>query len=205
MQSKTLIFHIGTNKTGSSALQEFFIQNKEKLYENLGIYYPQPEKPLWNDEYKIGSGNGQWLFNCAEDSLNDKQNKKVNDLIQKVKENAYTIVSSEFLWLLKDNRALWKHFINKGINVKVIVYLRRQDEYLESVVNQYIKGNSGQVTKYPDCIDELMKAKVPSVRLNYFSRLEEISSVIGRENIIVRIYDRTRFDGGSIYTDFFTV
>lgn len=108
MQSKTLIFHIGTNKTGSSALQEFFIQNKEKLYENLGIYYPQPEKPLWNDEYKIGSGNGQWLFNCAEDSLNDKQNKKVNDLIQKVKENAYTIVSSEFLWLLKDNRALWK-------------------------------------------------------------------------------------------------
>ena len=38
--------------------------------------------------------------------------------------------------------------------------------------------------------------------LNYYTILESAAACLGRENIIVRIYDCTRFTGGDVLPDF---
>ena len=67
-------------------------------------------------------------------------------------------------------------------DVKIVVYIRRQDEYLESVYSQAVKMGA----KVPVNIMEFYKNSQPSY--NYFQVLKPWSEVFGRQNIKVNIY-----------------
>ena len=88
-------------------------------------------------------------------------------------------------------------------SLKVIVYLRRQDEFLYSRWNQRIKAAVGLAS--PDYVttwQELMNHPPQSI-LNYYEMLNKIADYIGKESIIVRRFDKNHFlYGQTIYEDF---
>lgn len=85
--------------------------------------------------------------------------------------------------------------------VKVIVYIRRQDGLANSWLSQQVKEgwNTNATIKW-----DSFQRKTRKVVFNYYLLLEKIAEVTGRENIIVRIFDRKKFNGKdhTIFSDF---
>lgn len=105
-------------------------------------------------------------------------------------------ISTEAFSRLRGNREQME-FVKKqfeGYQVKILVYLRDQVEFFESAYNQAVKRNSETRT-----VDEMMNSGWLS--MDYFDEMEQWAEVFGTENLIVRIYDRSRFPVGSIVKD----
>lgn len=177
MRDHTLIFHIGMCKTGTSSLQRFLYDNNHILHK-YGWAYPD----IYDDGHLLYC-NGSKLFMYREDS-------KRWDIIKKVLQNYNVIISSEDYFSnipeLLEDLSCAKKFCD---DVKVVVYLRRQDRAVESMYNQKVKGRSehGSVVEY-------MNNRLPWP-INYLDALEKINKKIGQENIIVRIYEKEQLKG----------
>lgn len=193
----TVYLHIGTPKTGTSALQHFFYRNAEKMYED-GIWYPNLEAPL-KMEKKLGLFNGNAIFFRDYDRPSEEIDEKRKDYVKEIFEEAAQkekdlLLSSEALfWCgihLYQNLKLW------GVNVKVIIYLRRQDYWGESMWNQNVKKASYQTSK--PCFEYMIENEDI---FDYYRKLQQISGVLGKENIIVRTYNGEK----DVFSDFFHI
>ena len=76
--------------------------------------------------------------------------------------------------------------------------MRRQDRYLESHWNQRIKRAGYIVTDFSQYKDTI------SWHLEYLNRLDAISQIVGKQNVIVRVYEKEQFEGKyhSVVSDF---
>ena len=210
---KTLYLHIGTPKTATTALQFFCAENEKVLntygytYPNFGIRYKSIGR-CRNGHFLIGGGHGE----SGKETLEKKDNT-IAHCFEQIYElfNQYdnVILSDEGLWrrgIWHEGR-IWKKLreeMDKNIfSLKVIVYLRRQDEFLYSRWNQRIKAAVGLAS--PDYVttwQELMNHPPQSI-LNYYEMLNKIADFIGKESIIVRRFDKNHFlYGQTIYEDF---
>ena len=207
---KTLYLHIGTPKTASTAIQSFCGANQEILnshgydYPDLGVRYPYIR---WqrNAHFLVGDLRGKERDLEKEEQLVAECFQKIYQSFQKYDN---VVLSEERIWLegIKSKEKIWKWIdreLKKGIfSVKVIVYLRRQDEFIYSRWNQQIKAAVGlfspnYVRKWEEMLEDL---SVPSI--DYYGILKRIEKYVGKENIIVRQFDRKKFVGGTIYADF---
>ena len=199
----TLYIHIGTAKTGSSALQSFLRKNN-KVLEEKGYCYPK--FPFY---YENVSKNRNGYFLRGEKLGNKGANfgECMNIVREAFEKCPNVILSDEGIWYesFKWHEQLFGIMQEKGYQTKIIVYLRRQDEYLASRWSQFVKEYA---FKHQNCkIDEgiwenyLQRSK-QSPRLNYGETLKKLEKIYGRENILVRRYDRNHFPEGSICADF---
>lgn len=193
----TVYLHIGTPKTGTSALQHFFYRNAEKMYED-GIWYPNLEAPL-KKEKKLGLFNGNAIFfrdyDRPSEEIDEKRKNYVKEIFKEAaqKEKDLLLSSEALFWCdipLYQNLKLW------GVNVKVIIYLRRQDYWGESMWNQNVKKASYQTSK--PCFEYVMENEDI---FDYQRKLQQISGVLGKENVIVRTYSGEI----DIFSDFFHI
>ena len=185
---KTLYLHIGTPKTATSAIQYFCYKNQSVLAEK-GYYYPLFDYVFprvnrnCNAHFLLTYGNE---YPYIEEGV-----KKIFDLF-KTYDNI--ILSDEKIWNGGFYYHCWEqlkeNIIDKGICIKVIVYLRRQDEFLFSWWNQRIKA--GKKNYSTITWDELVHTR-PYIQLNYYESLEQIAAYVGKENIIVRVFDKKTF------------
>ncbi len=210
---KKLYIHIGTPKTGTTSLQTFCSKNQELLNSKGYVFPPCPYSyPGVSRE----RNNGRFLVGSIRDDdrqRNDEAEKHVFlEGMEKIKElfhkyNA-VILSDEGIWRTMDvqKRNLWKDLKQEadagGYEVKVIVYLRRQDKFISSLWIQNIKklrgtNNLGE-ERFEDYLDKINKES----RLDYYAKLERIAAVFGKEHIIVRRFEKGSFYGESIYFDF---
>ena len=188
---KQLYIHLGTHKTGTTALQEFFRINRELLLRKQGIDYPLNSVGE-ADHHRLG-----W-------SLHKEAGRTINVYPEGMKSSreewmsvlslasSKLLVSSETLGAcrLVDFKAILKYA--SGFEVKCIIYLRRQDAMAASVYNQITKGSTRKWTDY----------KTPPYKLNYIECLSSLAAAFGRQNIIVRPYEKQQFHGGTIFADF---
>ena len=206
---KTLYLHIGTPKTATTSIQTFCSDNREIL-ERHGYCYP-----LF--EYKFAKAsqyrNAHFLIGVIEDEEGNRQyereqeivNEGIGRILELFKTYDNVILSDEGIWnrgFFEDTHCwerLKKGFKEKEIAVKVIVYLRRQDDFLFSWWNQQVKA--GMVGSSVFSWDEIVEER-PYIQLDYYDMLTKISTYVGVQNITVRIFDKGHFAGGSIYTDF---
>ncbi|CDE43529.1 uncharacterized protein BN648_01729 [Clostridium sp. CAG:411] len=212
---KTLYLHIGTPKTGTTSIQ-YFCKNNSELLAQKGFCYP-----LFDFKY-IDSGNsrnGLFLQNAyftpeGERDLAIEQ-EYFREGSERVKELFDTydniILSDEGIWQTAFVRTRGKDTIDRirriaeegGYQVKIIVYLRPQEEYAVSWWNQLIKHSRTSANKitwpyYKKYISRY-------VGLDYYGNLLQLEEAFGQENIIVRRFDKKYFKNGRLLEDFLDI
>lgn len=203
---KQLIIHAGMPKNGSSALQVMFAKNYEKLKE-LSIEYFKIGDFEAGLSGAITSGNGAQLSRSLlgekhEVYLHDPKRQHLNkllDLIEK-SDSEIGIVSSEFFTNIPKSsiELLRNECLKIGVTVKYFYYIRRQDQFLMSGYMQRVKRH--HCTIYPE---EFIKSSYKNVGfLNYFSFSEAVSSALGKENVIVRNFDKCKKHPKGLAVDF---
>ena len=191
MTQKNIYLHIGTHKTGTTALQNFFALNR-KILKKSGIVYPFDIE---------GGGNGGhyrlfWALRRERGVRSERFPSNLDsaskewELAMKQCDGQNGLISAEGLWLCwpEDLQAIKK--LTAGFKVYIVVYLRRQDTMTMSRYNQVIKGGrvwtDHEVQNYPD----------------YEKGLKVWADIFGKENIIVRPYEKQQFYKNTIFSDF---
>ncbi|WP_316899987.1 hypothetical protein [Pseudodesulfovibrio indicus] len=180
--------HIGLHKTGTTALQEFFSLNRGTLGEK-GISYLRKNHLL----------SDCWTEGEDSDRLVAKRWTTVRDRL--ASGPGTVLASNESL-----SSELYGHperveqlmdFLCRPETV-IILYLRRQDVHLESLYRQLIRGSDATAPFSVSVIDELLHPDY----YDYEKKVRFFADQFGKENVRVRVYDRARFAGGSLFSDF---
>ncbi len=202
----TLYLHIGMPKTGTSYIQKFLRTNASVLKTKNYVFPGFPRISNF-----LPQRNARFLVHVYRD-----ENGKVDSKIMKeVWDNNFEyisrlfneydnmILSEESIWSLKKrNDKFWKklkkELDSRGIDCKVVAYLRRQDLFEQSHWAQ-------KVQEYETCSFKEYINGISTDRLDYYTRLNDIAKFMGKENIIVRIYEKQQWDGAqkSLISDFF--
>ncbi|PWQ98683.1 hypothetical protein [Leucothrix arctica] len=181
---KNLYIHIGMPKTGSSAIQAFFACNNELLQE---VDYCYPWHPGFGQAFQTSAGNATNLHHWIIDEKFEELERAINNIDQK-----NIILSSEVLF--HTARLHPKSFAKalKKFNIKLICYIRKIDDLMDSCVNQLVKNHG--MTDYSD-----LKTIINDH--DYSTTLINLSNYIDKKKINIRIYDRSTFTDGDIYQD----
>jgi len=181
------VLHIGANKTGSSAIQNFMRLNVQK-FSDLG--YDIPDRKL----SKATGVTGEHVF-ALEDMFrrNDKSGllKKFGELKDWAGDKT-VLMSAENLSNL--GRSDYFDEIGKKYTLKVVLYIRRQDELLTSSWQQWFSK-----------VEQDFQAWLVLAlqRIGHWERIVKAwEEICGKDNMRVRIFDRTEFLDGDIMTDF---
>lgn len=207
----TVYINIGMQKTATTAIQYFMRENEENL-KKQGCCYPYMDLGI-PSKYK--NRNAQFLVYRAED-IEEREEKKEAE--RQVREKAYEILaglaqeypkillSDELIWHRSvKNANFWKRLIKNfkkiGCDVKIIVYLRRQDLFVQSIWNQSVKQLPRTSKTFQECISGKFFNYYP---LDFYQQLSYIGSFVGKENLIVRVFERGQFEGEehSVFSDF---
>jgi hypothetical protein len=209
---KTLYLHIGTPKTASTAIQKF-CRNNRILLAQKNFYYP---KSLYKYP-KIGfHRNAHFIFGKIHDEeghrLKEQEDalfeKGLSQISQSFAKYDNVILSDEGLWYASGyiKKKTWNRLKNHakkyGYTIRLIVYLRRQDQYLMSRWNQRIKQNTTRAS-WEDELAHIMEKQ--RFMLQYGERIDALAALFGKENIIVRRFDRDSFPNGNIIADFLQI
>lgn len=204
MKKKHIYLHIGTTKTGTSSVQKFLIDNQEMLKQ----YNFAASTPKYPHRLRTLIEN---IFNAARNGLpcfTDKQQQWFDDLIEKLKneEADNIILSEELFWNIisyHQETPFFEDFINslkEFSDITVIVYLRRQDSFLMSAYQQRLKGGGMQGK---ECQEWILISERPRTGItNFRKNLEYLEPLFGRNNIIVRPFEREQFVNQSLFDDF---
>lgn len=88
--------------------------------------------------------------------------------------------------------------------VRILVYLRRQDDALLSMYGEYMRRGFGGMT-FDSFVDEALGNTVMVPYIFHRRILEFWNESFGRDRVTVRIFDRDELVGQDILTDFFDV
>ncbi len=207
---KTLYLHIGTPKTGSTAIQVMCYTNEEALARRGYCY---PHLPYEYENVSIRR-NGHFLVGSNYIEGTKKHDTEKEEQI--FSESLDTVFSKfeSFDNVILSDENLWTHFTKKNVNVlkrlrerceaagislKAIVYFRSQNDFVTSWWKQQIKENTGSYSE--KTVEETYEALKPV--FNYYEGATSIAEVLGRENLDVRLFDRSSFANGTIQSDFF--
>lgn len=204
--------HIGTEKTGTSSVQKFMLDN-EKALKRRGVLYPLECGYLSNFQllwYATDNPNSH-AIPCPKDltdpdirrqwesEFTARHQRKVLGFQAKHPSRSTVVYSSEHL----QSRLIDEAPIERLKNLlepmyddfRIIVYLRRQDQLAVSGYSTLLRGGHTQPFTIP-------KANRTSHYYNYVRLLELWSNVFGKEKIIVKLYERSHLKNGDIVDDF---
>ena len=196
----TVYLHIGMPKTGTSALQMFLPMNQEQL-QKKGFFYP--EMPFRFPNVGIRR-NGHFLTLWENKADAPEWEQGFLAVQEALREHENIILSDENIWSKQRLDRFWEEvmegFAGIGAKLKVIAYLRSQDDQVESNWNQKVKDKK---TRMQITFAQFMKEeRYYYMPFDYGKVLDRISSYIGRDNLIIRVYEKQQFVGGSLYADF---
>lgn len=207
---KTLYIHIGTSKTGTTTIQTYCGINREQL-KSKGVLFPI--MPYHYDRI-TENRNGHFLYaTIYENGVRNKEKEKqvlkqeLDYIVDCFKDYDNVLLSEESIWWATATRrkSLWKylqeHSQQNNYQVKIIVYLRRQDQFMMSRYNQIIKTDTGGGTQRFYEYFKDMNGKYKCV-MNYRQRLDYMAKFFPKENIVVKRFDRSYFYNGDLNADF---
>lgn len=205
----TLYLHMGMPKTGTTYIQNFMNKNNAVL-NTKGYTYPRFERIVEG----IGANRNAHFMLCKIYDGKNRDHKKEQEFFEDgfreigkfFEQYPNVVLSEEALWNSAEknfNGNLWNDLKAKSeemnFDVKFVVYLRRQDLFAQSYWAQQVKET------YTKKFDEFLKSeKHKFLNLDYYERLNQIAEVFGKENILVRVYERSQFTGtdNSLVSDF---
>jgi hypothetical protein len=203
---ESVYLHIGTEKTGTKSIQSLLSSNRETLSRS-GFLYPTSPGHLNHICLAILAGAPEHTSDLAlEFGLVDGEARsRYSEAFQQefAKEisgcNATTLIlSNEHLssrLRSKDEIARIRELLfNYSENVKIVVYLRPQDDILLSSYSTSVK--SGSVDKFG------LPHGAARDYMDYDKILNPWSEVLGAQNVLVRIFQKSRLMQGDVLADF---
>jgi hypothetical protein len=186
MQDVTLYLHIGAGKTGTSSIQNFLAGNSKRLYDSCSCLYPN----MAGKNFLAGGFiNHQKFFTTTDVKT---QAERILEAVTYCRKNhkEKLVLSAELLFESVDGPPLAEKLAAiPGLNLKIIVYLRRQDHWLESAWKQW----GYKSDKYRNIADYIQKRDC-----NWLRRLQLWERGGGRESIIVGCYEKEQLPDGLI-------
>lgn len=207
----TVYISIGTPKTGTTALQSFMRENEERMKQQ-GYCYPLMRLGI-SGIYK--NRNAQFLiYRTSKGSQQERKEQEVQVrakgyaiLEELARKYPNIVLSDEQIWYRCNQiENFWpdllENFRKINCRVKVIVYLRRQDQVIQSLWNQLVKMFRKMTKDFKSTLEDHEFDYFP---LDYYKQLEEITKYVKKEDLIVRPFERGQFEGEehSIFSDFF--
>jgi hypothetical protein len=209
------VVHIGTEKTGTTTIQDYCALNRNQL-NNLGFHYPkslgganhialaalsQDDPPKFQTaRLLIGAGGKEW--GPFKDNLLKEANEELSNLPTDIKTVVFSNehLHSNLLSIgeVKRLKSLLENWVSE---VKVIVYLRRQDLLAQSLYSTRLKG--GEVLGSQPIVPST--AYPAPYYYQYHQILENYASAFGKENILVRIFEKDKLIKGDLLDDFFSL
>ena len=218
---KRLFIHIGMPKTGSTAIQHFLEVNQEQLAQN-GISYVKAGRGR-----REGVSHSQlaldfmWRKLKSYKSATQHQLNRISSNLQAVAteilESDFTsyVISYEGLFplfvddLAKQNDKLSKLYIKWLIELAdyceiiFIVYLRRQDQWVESLYAQYQKGGDTPIRLFG--FHEFVKLVEASGQLDYHRIVANLRQLPGVSEVVVRVFEKSQLLDRDVVADFMAV
>ena len=207
-----LILHIGTEKTGSTSIQQFLKKNLQQLKSD-GNFVPQT--PM------VGSGNHRWIpvfagnnrtddvFTRSLNLRNNEERKKVilnkrRQFVDECRNAAKTckslILSSEHiqsqLRTIQEIQRLRDLVDEVADDVCIIIYVRDPLKMAVSLLSESIKGGGVQVGIHPPDFKRLEHI------CNHAQTIQRWQECFPKAKIIVRRFDRSCLEKGDAVIDF---
>ena len=184
MSTKKLFLHIGTQKTGTTTIQSILSRNKKKLLSE-GISYLGRFAETAREIRVIESSDTELVEKLREEieaEISFTKNWNIHTyVISNEKFSGDKLISYRnaglIAKLLKDTL---KPF---SFEIKIIVYLRRQDDYIESTYAQRIY--SGATLSFEEFMEQFDKKD-----FHWDDFLHYYAEVFGKENLIVKRFDK---------------
>ena len=188
--SKKVFLHIGMHKTGTTALQIFLFKNEAKI---LNYHYPSVGRPS-RASIRYGHHDLPWsLLNRVEPAPDVMWRQLLNEIKSAHAENI-VLSSEEFDGLRSVQIGEMRRYLS-DLDVKVIVYLRRQDEFVQASYSTTVrKGKT--VLPFDAYLKRIMG------KLDYYKLLMRWADDFGKENVCVRVYSKERLVEGDTIKDF---
>lgn len=186
--TKVVYLHAGLHKTGTSSIQRFLSINNKKLKDHSYCYYiPDPWPIPFTSEPKI--------------DLDVSGLKKIKDL----PEDNIIISHENFSWLYEQNKlnGLARALKEVAQNVKVVIYLRRQDSLAVSQKQEGTKWIDNSVAYGHE-----LKALPSELNyysenyLDFYSRIKSWKEAFGYNNVVVRVFDKQLLINNDVVDDF---
>lgn len=201
----TLFLHIGTPKTGTSSIQ-FFLSKNHTALKKFGFCYPDFSfrfpgiTPARNGHFLVQKDSSKKGMQQVCDNKYWEQG--FDKVISILNQNQNVVLSDEGIWNAFHNfedfwPALQQKITTSNHELKVIVYVRRQDDLVQSYWAQQVKETSTlPFQKY------LKKGSWKKFHMFYYDELNAIAAVIGKENLLVRPYEKNQFLNQNLIEDF---
>lgn len=197
---KHVYLHIGLEKTGTTSLQVFLRANEVALRANGYSYLGDDTRPYSDTlgHFPIAAS----FFPECPDFVRPAKFRPAPDVLGELRKDVEqcpwnVILSCEhFSSRLKDTSAL--RLIRDALpnhNIKVVCYLRRQDDLALAAYSTAIK--SGRRNPF-----DVRQVSANNWYYNFDRILSLWGEVFGSENIVVREYDRAQFAGGDVRRSF---
>jgi len=196
---KKIYIHIGTHKTGTSAIQRALqLAEYDMRKENL-IYIPHEKSPETILKSALATSFSSADINIGKQFFNKwiNSSSKNCDLVfshEDLSGNPFDGYKNSYCVA----EALCE--MTKGCQVIIIIYLRRQDFFVESFYNMRIRA--GGYRDFSDFNNNVIKGK----ELDWHILLKNYEHFFGKENIITRKYDKNSLpEKNSLIIDFANV
>ncbi|MDZ8136260.1 MAG: hypothetical protein RM049_13290 [Nostoc sp. DedQUE04] len=200
----TIYLHIGMPKTGTTCLQKALFNNRDKFLEN-GYLYPMCGIKH-NAKEIVNRYCHNTLAHCLM-GLEDKDNTLSISIWEELKTEIdfinpkNVIISAEAftsfeIFYQPETLAKIKDLL-KEYEIKVVIYLRKQDDFLESSYCYMVKLGACSVG-----IKELFNEY--QYIFNYYQILENWADIFGYDNMIVRLFAKSNTKN-HIFADFLGV
>ena len=186
------VIHIGTHKTGSSSIQAFCAENRDVLLSR-GVIYPltrHGNKNLNHLAAGVGRGQPADLERLVARAV--KLAKRKDAKVVLLSAESFYAMTGFFHCLegrdvgdyIERERACIQSIrrVIPADDVTIICYLRRQDEFLESLFAQRVKavpGFAGRIATFAELAHDI---------LDYAFHLELWADAFGAGNVVVRPY-----------------
>jgi hypothetical protein len=199
------VLHIGSGKTGTSSLQFFLHRNRARLAE-MGTLYPETPGRRRHTRFGLFLQPDQALGtrpSWEREQLSSPEEFRQTfqrRLFEEIDESGLdrVLISDEALYGSPDPalERLRRFTGRVAGSLRLVVYLRRQDDHLVSRYQQVVKV--GETRRLEERTRQLDLSKTYA----YHARLQKWQRLLEPTELVVRRFERESFTDGSLYQDF---
>ena len=201
--SNKVIIHIGQKKTGTTALQTFFLDNRAWLL-GKGILYPSAGRQNFSGQ----PHHRHMLLSRKADERPELLDRLRTELDRHFDSGGHAaLLSSEGYASYADlpNGPALMDSLVQALDpycVEVVAYLRPQEEFVQSFYNWQVKADK-EYGRFRDFVPREIESN-PGL-YDYAQMLDPWARAFGKEHVLVRRYGREYFKGSSLIADFLQV